>query len=216
MERIRQLGLAFSAFTAFAVGIITLLSLLLGDNPALFGDVPGSDVLAGLISLPAAVLVRLVAVTVAITLIIGIANLLYVHLIRLTRGAFFSIVLLGSFALTIYAYAVNGGDTALLESIQVPIESSLAALLFLSLLYGAARVMQKRRDGWGVLFIAVLLLLLLGTLPLDGLEPLREWSRWLSALPVSAGARGILLGIALAVVVAGLRVLLGQDRSYRG
>ena len=35
-------------------------------------------------------------------------------------------------------------------------------------------------------------------------------------VPVSAGARGMLLGIALATVVTGLRVLLGQDRSYRG
>jgi hypothetical protein len=38
---------------------------------------------------------------------------------------------------------------------------------------------------------------------------------WLLAVPVSAGARGILLGIALATVVTGVRVLIGQDRSYR-
>jgi hypothetical protein len=35
------------------------------------------------------------------------------------------------------------------------------------------------------------------------------------AVPVSAGARGILLGIALATVVIGVRALIGQDRSYR-
>jgi len=35
------------------------------------------------------------------------------------------------------------------------------------------------------------------------------------SVPVSAGARGILLGIALAITVAGVRVLIGQDRSYR-
>ena len=35
-------------------------------------------------------------------------------------------------------------------------------------------------------------------------------------IPVSAGARAMLLGIALGMVVAGVRVVLGQDRSYRG
>ena len=33
-------------------------------------------------------------------------------------------------------------------------------------------------------------------------------------VPVNAGASGILLGIALATVVAGVRVLIGQDRTY--
>jgi hypothetical protein len=32
--------------------------------------------------------------------------------------------------------------------------------------------------------------------------------------PFSAGGRGILLGIALATLVTGVRVLIGQDRSY--
>jgi hypothetical protein len=38
---------------------------------------------------------------------------------------------------------------------------------------------------------------------------------WLMSVPVSAGSRGILLGIALATVVVGVRAMTGQDRSYR-
>ena len=216
MSRSQRIGIAFSAFIAFAVGMITLLSLLLGDQPELFGNNDGAPVLAGLLALPAAIMIRLVAITVAVTIVVGIANLIYVHLSRVRRGAIYSIALLASFALTIYWYVARQGDTSLLAAVQVPIESALAALLFVSMVQGGARVLQKRADIWGLLFVSVLVIVLLGTVPIATLDPVREWSDWLMALPVSAGARAILLGIALGTVVTGVRVLLGLDRSYRG
>lgn len=216
MSRGQRLGVALAAVIAFAVGMTALFSLLLGDNPELYGFIANAETVAALVALPASVLVRLVTITIAFTVIIGMSNLLYVHLGRLARRRFYSLVLILSFAGTIYWYAANRGDASLLEAVQVPIESSLASLLFLSLVYGGATVLRKRRDGWSLLFIAVMLAVLLGTLPLANLAPLRQWSNWLMTVPVSAGARGMLLGIALATVVTGLRVLLGQDRSYRG
>lgn len=212
----RRLGAALAAVIAFAVGMTALFSLLLGDNPKLYGFIANAETIASQAALPAAVLVRLVTITIAFTIIIGISNLLYVHLGRLARRRFYSLVLLLSFAGTIYWHAANQGDASLLEAVQVPIESSLAALLLLSLVHGGATVLRKQRNGWSLLFIAVMLMALLGTLPLADLAPLRQWSDWLMTVPVSAGARGMLLGIALATVVTGLRVLLGQDRSYRG
>jgi len=205
-----------SAFVAFIVGVTTILSLLLGDNPALFGGGAGSEELARRIALPGDALLRLVAIVIALSIVIGIANLLFVHIGRLARGKFYSAVLLASFAFTIFWIITRKGDTSLLEAVQVPIESALAALLFLSLAHGGSRVMQKRADVWGLLFVAVVLVVLLGSLPLAELAPVRAWSDWLMAIPVSAGARAILLGIALGSVVAGLRALLGQDRAYRG
>ncbi len=216
MSRVQRIGIAFSAFIAFAVGLITLLSLLLGDQPELYGNLAGAPLIARMLGLPAAIMARLVAITSAVTIIIGIANLLYVHLNRVLRGAFFSIVLVASFGVTIWWYWSNQGDTSLLAAVQVPIESALAALLFLSMAQGGARIMSKRADIWGLLFVTVLVLVLLGTLPIESLAPLRAWSDWLLEVPVSAGARAILLGIALGAVVTGMRVLLGQDRSYRG
>ena len=216
MGRGGRLGIALSAFVAFAVGVTTLLSLLLGDNPALFGNQPGSETLAGLLKLPADVLLRLVAIIVALSIVIGIANLLYVHVFRLARGRVFSGALLASFGFTVYWYVTHQGDTALLEAVQLPIESSLAALLCLTLVLGAARVIGKRADVWGLLFVAVVLLVLLASLPLADLAPLRVWRDWLLRVPVSAGARALLLGVALGAVVAGVRALLGQDRAYRG
>ncbi len=205
-----------SAFVAFAVGLTTLLSLLLGDNPALFGGGPGSEELARRLALPGDVLLRLVVIVLALSIVIGITNLLYVHVGRVARGKLYSAVLLASFAFTIYWYVSRRGDSSLLEAVQVPIESTLASLLFFSLIYGGARVMRRRADIWGLLFVAVVIVVLLGSLPLAELAPLKAWSDWLMAVPVSAGARALLLGIALGTVVAGVRALLGQDRSYRG
>ena len=216
MSRTQRIGIAFSAFVAFAVGVITLLSLLLGDHPELYSNFAGAPVFARLLTLPAAIMVRLVSITAAVTIVIGIFNLLYVHLGRVVRGAFFSIVMIASFGLTIWWYVSKQGDTSLLAAVQVPIESALAALLFLSMVQGGARVLGKRADIWGLLFVTVLVVVLLGTLPIESLAPVREWSDWLMEIPVSAGARAILLGIALGTVVTGVRVLLGQDRSYRG
>ena len=216
MGRGGRVGVGMSVFVAFVVGVIAILSLLLGDNPALFGDQPGSDELARWLALPGDVLLRLVAIVIAVSIVLGIANLLFVHIGRVARGKFYSAVLLASFGFTIYWYVTKKGDTSLLEAVQVPIESALAALLFLSLAHGGSRVIQKRADAWGLLFVVVVLVVLLGSLPLAELAPVKAWSDWLMAIPVSAGARAILLGIALGTVVAGVRALLGQDRSYRG
>ena len=206
----------FSALVAFAVGVTVMLSLLLGDNPALFGDQPGSEELARRIALPADVLLRLVVIVVALSIVIGVANLLFVHVSRLKSGKFYSAILLASFGFTVYWYVTRQGDTSLLEAVQLPIESALAALLFVSLVHGGSRVLGKRSDIWGLLFVAVVAVVLVASLPLAELAPVRAWSDWLMRIPVSAGARAMLLGIALGMVVAGVRVVLGQDRSYRG
>lgn len=216
MGRGQRVGIAFSAFVAFAIGIITTLSLLLGDNPALFGNQPGSAQLAGLLALPADVLLRLVTLVLALSIIIGIVNLLYVHTSRLARGQAFSAIILASFGFTVYWYVTRQGDTSLLDAVQVPIESALAALLCLSLVHGASRVLGKRADIWGLLFVAVVLVVLLASLPLAELAPVQAWRDWLMRIPVSAGARALLLGIALGTVVTGVRALLGQDRAFRG
>ncbi len=85
----------------------------------------------------------------------------------------------------------------------------------MGLVYGAWRVMALRVNGWGSLFVLTVLLVLGAALPLPELAPLVPLRDWLLAVPVNAGARGILLGIALATIVVGARVLIGQDRSLR-
>lgn len=165
-------------------------------------------------------LLQLVVITAAVTILIGVLNLFGVHLRRMLRrapGWVYSFVLLLSFLIVIVLWLLDQDSTnaILLETVQRSVESALAGLVVFALVYGAYRLMRRRVTLGGVLFTLVLLIILIGALPLPGLAFIAEIRAWLLAVPVSAGARGILLGIALAVTVTGVRVLIGQDRSYR-
>lgn len=215
MNRLRA-GTSLAAITGFLVGLIAVLSLLLGDNPALFGDDARADALAQNVALPGAVLLRLLVIVLALSIVFGIANLLILHTRRVASGRLMSGVLLASFAGAIGWHITRQGDTSLLEAIQLPIESALAALLCVTLVAGGARILTRRSDIWGLLFVLIVVLVLLGSLPLPELAPIAALSDWLMRVPVQAGARAILLGIALGSIVVGVRALLGQDRSVRG
>jgi hypothetical protein len=197
---------------AISAGLVTLFGLSLEG---------------GLLTTSAQVFLQLVSITIAITVFIGILNLLAVHLGRIGRrkaGWGYSLVLVLSLLAVISLTILERANilttepvltTILLEDVQVAIESALAGLVLFALVYGAYRVLRKRVSGWGLLFVLALLVVLIGTLPLPGLGMASGLRDWLLSVPVSAGARGILLGIALATVVTGIRVLIGQDRSYR-
>ncbi|MDX1992806.1 MAG: hypothetical protein SF029_10460 [bacterium] len=208
-----RLDAVLATAITISVGFITLLGLLLTDGMgALSALAPVTNGIAG-------AFLQLVTITIALTLLIGVVNLLAVHLSRIVgrkKGAIYSVVLVLSFALVIGTYIIDRSTSMiLLETVQISIESALAGLLFFALVFGASRMMRRRVTWPGVLFVAVLLIVLLGALPLGGLERVADARDWLLSVPVSAGARGLLLGIALATVVTGMRVLIGQDRSYR-
>ena len=204
---------AISSAIAIGFGLLTLAGLLSGG--------------VGPFSQLTDVFLQLVVITVALTVLIGIFNLLMVHFGRITgrKGGWgYSIVLvvstLGVLILAVLERAnILTSDppitTILLETVQVSIELALAGLVLFALVYGAYRMMRRRVTWSALLFTLVLIILLVGALPLPGLGLITSFRDWLLAVPVSAGARGILLGIALGTVVAGVRVLIGQDRSYR-
>lgn len=199
-------GSAFATAITISVGFLTVIGLLLGDRFNLFEGFAG-------------VFLQLTTITIALTILIGIINLLSVHITRVGRrkaGAIYSVVLVVSFTAVIVSYAVDRDSSmVLLETVQISVESALAGLLFFALVYGAYRMMRNHVSGWSLLFISVVLLVLIGSLPLSQLEPITEVRDWVLNIPVNAGARGILMGVALATTVAGVRVLIGQDRSYR-
>ena len=215
MRRHRLLNVLATA-TAMIAGIVMLAGLL---------SDPGSDwrTLSALV-------LRLVAVTIAITVLIGILNLLGVHLgrfVRAERGWPYSVVILlvavGVIVLRIldraeiWSGALEGEQLSprVFEAVQVSIESALAALVVFFLVFAAARLMRRSVSVWNVLFSAAVVVALLGWLPLRELDVLADVREWIVRVPVSAGARGILLGVALGTVTVGVRVLLGQDRSLR-
>jgi hypothetical protein len=205
---------AVSSAIAIGFGLLTLIGLLSGG--------------VGIFAALAELFLRLVVIITAIAVIIGIVNLLLVHLRRIrarSGGWGYSIVLvISTFAVLLLVVLERANllsqqtpsiTNTLFETVQVSIESALAGLVLFALVYGAYRLLHRRVTWSGIIFTLVLIVLLVGALPLPGLGLIASIRDWLLVVPVSAGARGILLGIALATVVAGVRVLIGQDRSYR-
>ena len=167
------------------------------------------------------------AVTVAgIATLIGIINLVITHWrrVRAPRNRdLYSALLILSFLLTIAAGLVLTPSDAqfqhVVTSIQVPVEASLMAVLALSLAYASLRMFQKRKGLVVVVFVISALLFLLvtsGLLASGSDNPImKSILAAISQLPV-AGARGILLGIALGSLATGLRILMGADRPFSG
>ena len=158
--------------------------------------------------------------------LIAIINLLGVHWRRLnsTRHRdIYSLFLLLAFAITFIAGFVLGPADSQFQKvvthIQVPIEASLMAVLTITLTFASVRLFQ-RRSGWmAYLFIASAVIFLIigsGFFTIGNKIPLvKNLLAAINTLPV-AGARGILLGIALGSLTAGIRILIGADRPYSG
>jgi hypothetical protein len=167
------------------------------------------------------------AVTVAgVASLIGIINLVITHWQRIStpsRRDLYSALFILSFFFTLAAGLVLTPSDAqfqhVVTSIQAPVETSLMALLAISLAYASLRLLQKRKGLVAVVFVISALLFLLvtsGLLASGSDNPIMaSVLTAINQLPV-AGARGILLGIALGSLATGLRILMGADRPYSG
>ncbi|MDP3684456.1 MAG: hypothetical protein Q8S01_11035 [Ignavibacteria bacterium] len=168
------------------------------------------------------------AVTLAgIAGLIAIANLIIgVHLKRLREAGskrFFSIVVLISFLVVsgvgFYLGPADANYQKVVTAIQTPIETSLMALLAITLTFSSLKMLQRQRNWMGlVFFLSVILFLVInsGVLAFSAEIPvLQDLLSGFHQIP-AAGARGILLGIALGSLAAGVRILIGSDKPYSG
>jgi hypothetical protein len=157
-------------------------------------------------------------------LLLGVFNLLSTHanrVVKRTKGALYSLVLIISFvaALVVVAAGAPTGAGAMwiFENVHLPVEASLMAILVVTLAYSSMRLLRRRTGLLPVIFIVTAFLVLLGTAPLYGfgdIPALSSLKGWISQVPAMAGARGILIGVALGAIATGLRVLIGADRPY--
>jgi hypothetical protein len=119
----------------------------------------------------------------------------------------------------LYAGPTGAASMWIFNNIQLPVESSLAALLVVVLAYACIRLLNRRPNSFSIIFVVTVLAVLAGTAPLLLSEavPQLGWIRTLIIqIPAVAGARGILLGIALGTLAVSLRILMGVDRPYGG
>ena len=172
------------------------------------------------------ILIGWAIILAAFALFLGIFNLAIVHWKKAkTTGpsSIYSIVLLISLFLTIIIVSLSGptGSFSLwiFNTFQVPVEISLLAVLAVVLVFSGARLLTRKPKWQTVLFLVIVLVVLLGSAPLfllGEVAPLIALRGWLAQVPAVAGARGLLLGVALGTVATGLRILIGVDRPYGG
>jgi hypothetical protein len=168
-------------------------------------------------------LVRTASVVAAFALVLGVVNVLTVHLNKIysrDKGWGYSIVLLGALFFTLGVGFLTGGPASMqmqdiFETVLFPLEATLFSLLAFFVVTAAYRAFRVKSFETG-LFVVFGLIVLLGQVPVGAML----WSQfpvikdWVLDVPALAGARGILLGVALGAAATGLRVLLGIDRPY--
>ncbi len=222
VRRGSRFGTALLAAIAIAFTLVTLVSL----EPLPFLPEAWKAVATD----TGQMLILLMGVVGALAVIIGILNLIGVHLRKLSRPS--TAVYSGLTVLTlvvvlvlhllerlgIFTISAPSGtpvlSLTLQDILQVAIQSALAGILFFFFVFAAYRLMRRRVTVWGLLFVATAVIILIGyTQQPDSL--LFHLRTWILHVPVSAGTRGLLIGIAIGTVVIGARVLIGQDRIFR-
>lgn len=155
----------------------------------------------------------------AFALLVGLVNLLLVHLARILRrqepGALYSIIVLVTSITVMLIGLVFGVADApmswIFDHVYLPLQGAFFALAAFFLATAAYRAMRARSFETLLMLIAALIVLL-GQTPLVNL--LADAKAWALSVPSTAGVRGILLGVALGTIATGLRLLIGMDRPY--
>jgi len=101
------------------------------------------------------------------------------------------------------------------DYLYFPLQATMGALLAFFVVSAAYRAF-KLRSLSALILLVTSLVVLITQLPFSAaLSPLLPATReWIFAIPVTAGVRGILLGVSLGTIATALRVLLAVDHPY--
>ncbi|MBS1248929.1 MAG: hypothetical protein MAG431_00499 [Chloroflexi bacterium] len=179
------------------------------------------------------ILLRVGMVLAAVALLVGVINLLSVHIRKMADkdsnswNSFILVVaLLATLGIGFYdmfkAYMYGNPNFEwtnwIFTYIQRPIETSLMAVMAVSLVYAATYLLRRKMNYLAIGFFFIVLLVLLGSISLSMMNfpILKDIRSWIVHIPAVGGARGLLLGIALGTITTGLRIIMGTDRPYEG
>jgi cytochrome bd-type quinol oxidase subunit 2 len=206
---------------AIAFGFLLLAGTLFGVNS------DGTTSLLGYLQL---FLLNVAIILTGFAVLVGIFNLLIVHSGKIRqkqKGSAYSVVLIIALVITFLLGWLAHFNIPIAKSlfndafltIQLPIETSLMALLVVTLTYASIRLLRRRQNLLSVVFLVTAFLILVGTAPwpfLGDVPILSNLRAWIAQFPAGAGARGILIGVGLGTLTTGLRILFGTDRPYGG
>lgn len=192
--------------------------------PALIAIVIGFVTLAGLLIAPfiSQLLLSWGGVLAAFALLTGVLNLMRVHLGRATKetnvnslALVLSLWIVLFLAVTDRIGVTEGAVAEVFYSIQSPLETAVAGLLAFVLLMAGIRMMQRQRTGWTALFLSAAVFTLVSTAGIPAIQAtLLPVTRIIESVIVTAGVRGLLIGVALGSVMIAIRLLLGVDQPY--
>jgi len=195
--------------------------------PVAVAALAGTIVLLDMVLAPArlAPLARLLLETAlvlgATALLFATGHLAVTHGAGVARGepeSGYRSVLLAALLITFGIGVALPGSAALswvFRYLYTPIQATMLGLMTFVLVDAVYRAGRLGPRGARILIGLALVLLLLQVAASDAISSLLPALRdWMLSVPVTAGARGILLGVALGATAAGLRVLLGIDRPY--
>jgi hypothetical protein len=205
---------------AAGFGLITLLGYVIPTEPNLSGL--------------RALLLGWASVLAALAVWAGAFNLLRVHFRKMTSaapGGIYSLFVVLGFLLAFAAallprlldpaQALTGTlrdfDRLIFEHVISAGMAALAAMLAFFLVYAGYRVLRRRPTVLSVTFVIFTVLGLLTISPVMAGLPDLGFGEMLIAftqLPAIAGARGLLIGIALGIIATSVRVLMALDRPY--
>jgi hypothetical protein len=211
----------FSTAIAIAVGLLVLVGYLFGYKA------DGSLSLLGNVQ---SFLLYIAVALAGFAVLVGIGNLLLVHMNKIRheqKGAAYSFILIVALVTTLllgllapYQPKAAAIFNDAFNVVQLPVEASLMALLAITLTYASIRLLRRHLNLLSVIFLITALLILLGTAPWPFLGEVPFLSNVIrpivAQIPATAGARAILLGVALGTLTTGLRILFGADRPYGG
>ena len=160
----------------------------------------------------------------AMAVLVGIANLVMVHMDKIRKreknsiyGALLVLSLIATFGLGLVFGPDNQIVHLAVDAVIVPVEASLMAILAVTLVYASIRLFRRRTDVMTVIFLLVAVIFLIAIMPTPFGPIPGDWLIIQFAGMFSrGGARGLLIGIALGTLLTGIRVLFGIDRPYGG
>lgn len=201
----------FSPAIAISVGLLVLLGYFFQDSS--LGAVR-------------TVFVQWAVLLSAGAIFVGVLNLALVHFNKITNKSgdrFYSLLLLSALLLTLtFGFLYTPNDPVMVNifnTIILPVETSLMAVMAITLIYAAIRLLRRRADLMSIIFLLTAVVVMLGAAPTPFFQiPLVAdlFRPKIVTVLSTSGARGILIGVGLGTLLTGLRVLMGIDRPYGG